>query len=91
MLIIHKFLNRVKLESYLVSMDLLRQILTVLFLPLAIFFFMMGWGLQWIGQKQNESRVGKPHRETVVNDGVTDKCVEVKVIEALMEEVLKAK
>ena len=52
---------------------------------------MIGWGLQWIGQKQNESRVGKLHRETVVNDGVTDECVEVKVIEALMEEVLKAK
>ena len=91
LLCIHKFLNRVKRESYLVSMDLLRQILTVLFLPLAIFFFMIGWGLQWIGQKQNESRVGKPHIETVVNDGVTDECVEVKVIEALMEEVLKAK
>ena len=68
-------------------MDLLRQILTVLFLPLAVFLFMIGWSLQWIGQKQSESRVGKPHRETVVSDSVPD---EVKVIEALMEEVLKA-
>jgi hypothetical protein len=87
---IHKFLNHGKSDRYLVSMDLLRQILTVLFLPLAIFFFMIGWGLQWIGQKQSENRVGKPHRETVVNDGATDVFVEVKVIEALMEEVLKA-
>jgi hypothetical protein len=70
-----------------VSIDLLRQVLTVLFLPLAIFFFMIGWSLQWIGQKQSESGVGKPQRETVVSDSVTD---EVKVIEALMEEVLKA-
>jgi hypothetical protein len=71
-------------------MDLLRQILTILFLPIAIFVFMIGWCLQWIGQKQSESRVIKPQRETVVNDGATDECVEVKVIEELMEEVLKA-
>jgi hypothetical protein len=71
-------------------MDLLRQILTILFLLIAIFIFMTGWSLQWIGQKQNESRVRKPNREKVVNDGATDGCLEVKVIEALMEEVLKA-
>jgi hypothetical protein len=71
-------------------MDLLRQILTILFLPIAIFIFIFGSSLQWIGQKQNESRVKKPQRETVVNDGTTDECVEVKVIEELMEEVLKA-
>jgi hypothetical protein len=71
-------------------MDLLRQILTILFLPIAIFIFMIGWSLQWMVQKQNESRVKKSQRETVVNDGATDECVEVKVIEDLMEEVLKA-
>jgi hypothetical protein len=68
-------------------MDLLRQILTILFLPIAIFIFMIGWSLQWIGQKQSESRVEKPIRETVINDGTTDECVEIKVIEDLMEEV----
>jgi hypothetical protein len=68
-------------------MDLLRQILTILFLPIAIFIFMIGWSLQWIGQKQSESRVEKPQREAVVNDGATDECVEMKVIEDLMEEV----
>jgi hypothetical protein len=52
---------------------------------------MIGWGMQWIGQKQIESRVKKPQRETVVNDDATDECVEVRVIEDLMEEVLKAK
>lgn len=71
-------------------MDLLRQILTILFLPIAIFVFMIGWTLQWMGQKQNESRVEKPQRETVVNDGTADECVEVEVIEDLMEKVLKA-
>jgi hypothetical protein len=71
-------------------MYLLRQILTILFLPIAIFIFMIGWSLQWIGQKQNESRVKKHQRDTVVNDGTTDECVEVRVIEDLMKEVLKA-
>ena len=70
-------------------MDLLRQILTILFVPIAIFFFMIGWSLQWIGQKQNESRVKKPQREAVGEDGATDQYVEVKVIEDLMEQVLK--
>ena len=73
------------------NMDLLHQIWTILFLPIAIFIFMIGWSLQWIGQKQNESRVKKPQREMIVNDGTTDECVEVRVIEDLMEEVLKAK
>jgi hypothetical protein len=71
-------------------MDLLRKILIILFLPIAIFIFMIGWSLQWIGQKQNETRVKKPQRETVVNDGTSDEYVEVGVIEDLMEEVLKA-
>jgi hypothetical protein len=71
-------------------MDLLRQILTILFLPIAIFIFMIGWSLQWIGQKQNESGVKKPQRELIDNDDPTDECVEVRVIEGLMEEVLKA-
>ena len=70
-------------------MDLLRQILTVLFLPLAVFLFMIGWSLQWIGQKQNESIVKMSQKETVVKDGATDECVEVKVIAELMEDVLK--
>jgi ASC-1-like (ASCH) protein len=51
---------------------------------------MIGWSLQWIGRKQIESRVKEPQREKVVNDGTADKCVEVKVIAAVMEEVLKA-
>ena len=67
-------------------MDLLRQILTILFLPIAIFLFMIGWSLQWIGQKQNESRVKKPQREAVSE---TDEYVEIKVIEDLMEQVIK--
>ena len=70
-------------------MDLLRQILTVLLLPLAVFFFMIGWSLQWIGQKQNESRVRLSQREVAGEDGATDEQVEVKVIEDLMEQVLK--
>ena len=51
---------------------------------------MIGWSVQWIGQKQNESIIKKHQRETVVNDGTTDECLEVRVIEDLMEEVLKA-
>ena len=70
-------------------MDLLRQILTVLFLPLAVFLFMIGWSLQWIGQKQSESRVKMSQREVAGEDGATDEQVEVKVIEDLMEQVLK--
>jgi hypothetical protein len=77
-------------DGYSVNEGLLRQILTVLFLPVAIFIFMIGWCLQWIGQNQSESRVKKPKRETVVNDGAINECVEVKVIEDLMEKVLKA-
>jgi hypothetical protein len=90
-LLIHKFFNHVEADSYSVNMDLLRQILTIVFLPVAIFIFMIGWIMQCIGQKQIESRVKKPQRETVVNDDTTDECVEVRVIEDLMEEVLKAK
>ena len=70
-------------------MDLLRQILTVLFLPLAVFLFMIGWSLQWIGRKQSESRFKLSQREVVDEDGATDEHVEVKVIEDLMEQVLK--
>jgi len=78
-----------KTDSYSVNTDLLRQILTVLFLPIAIFIFMIGWSLQWIGQNQNKSRVKTPQKGTVVEDDITDECVELKVIEDLMEQVLK--
>ena len=50
---------------------------------------MIGWSLQWIGQKQNESRVKLSQREVAGEDGATDEHVEVKVIEDLMEQVLK--
>ena len=72
-------------------MKLLRQILTFLFLPIAILIFMIGWGLQWIGEKQNINKVEKPQRETISADGVTDEIVEVKVIAELMEKVIKTK
>jgi hypothetical protein len=71
-------------------MDLLRQILTILFLPIAIFVFMIGLNLQWMEQKQNKLRVKTPQIETVVKDGTTDERVEVKIIEDLMEKVPKA-
>ena len=41
-------------------------------------------------QKQNKLRVKTPQIETVVKDGTTDERVEVKIIEDLMEKVLKA-
>ena len=75
----------------MVNMKLLRQILTILFLPIAILIFMIGWGLQWIGEKQNINKVEKPQRETISADGVTDEIVEVKVIAELMEKVIKTK
>lgn len=42
-----------------------------------------------MGQKQNESIVKMSQKETVVKDGATDECLEVKVIEDLMAQVLK--
>ena len=70
-------------------MKLLRQILTILFLPIAILIFMIGWGLQWIGEKQNINKVEKPQREPISEDDVTDEIVEVTVIADIMEKVVK--
>ena len=70
-------------------MKLHRQILNILFLPIAIFIFMIGWGLQWIGEKQTISKVEKSQRKTISKDDETKEPVEFKVIADLMEKVVK--
>jgi len=64
--------------------------LAILFLPLAVFIFIIGWSLQWLEQAQNKNRVKTAQEESVVTEGgATDECLEVKVIEDLMERLLK--
>jgi hypothetical protein len=64
--------------------------LVVLFLPVAVGVFMVGWVLYWFGQPRNKSGVKTPQGETLVAEDVAaDECLEVKVIEGLMERVLE--
>jgi hypothetical protein len=67
-----------------------RKVLVVLFLPVAVGVFMVGWILYCFGQPRNKSGVKTRQGETLVTeDGAADEGLEVKIIEDLMEKVLE--
>jgi hypothetical protein len=64
--------------------------LGILLLPIVIFIFFIGWSLSWIGEQQN-SRVAANRAETATSkEGTIEECVEVGLIENLMEKMFEA-
>jgi len=71
-------------------MGLRRRASTIFLIPFAIFIFMIGWGLIRIERHQDRGNVETPQnrKPIVAEDSTTDECVEVGIIEDLMECVL---
>ena len=76
---------------YSVKMGLRRRALTILFLPITIVIFVVGWVFYCIGKKQDRGSTKTPYRKTTVTEeSTTDEYVEVGLIDDLVEKQPKA-
>lgn len=74
------------------NMSLIRRSLTILLLPIAVFFFMIGWASYWIGEQQSRNSVkAKQSKFSAQKEEKTEECVEIGIIEDLMEKTLKTR
>jgi len=72
-----------------VILELRRRALSILLLPIVIFIFVIGWSLSWIGEKQNKKLEVARAKTIATEDDTSDECVEVGLIENLMERMLE--
>ena len=73
-------------------MGLLSRALSILFLPIVIFIFMVGWVSNWLVNQRNRYNVEtlRRHRKATKSNKAIE-YVEIGVIEDLMEELLEIK
>ena len=73
-----------------VKKDLRFRAFIILLVPIAVFIFMGGWLLCWMGNQLDRESIQTTLKKTTVTEGgATDECVEVGLIEDLMEEQLE--
>lgn len=87
---IHKCLKHFDAYSCSGEIWLRRGVLGILLLPIVIFIFVIGWSLSWIGEQQNRRVVANRAETATAKEGKAEECVEVGLIENLMEKMLEA-